>query len=98
MLYLITQMLFCLLVAAAFGGIVGWLARELLAARGRHRSEDAWRERLRQSEARAGGFKNQLAEVKQKEENLRSELRLAEDAADRTGPQPAADNETIEAL
>lgn len=76
MAFLIAQMLSCLLVAVALGGLVGWLAKDLLAKRERERQEKIWQRQLRSSEARAGTFKNQLAEVKQTEENLRSELRM----------------------
>lgn len=94
--YLVSQMLLCLLVAAALGAAVGWLVKGVLAARKERGSEEEWRRRLRQSEARAGTFKNQLTEAQLTEEKLRTELRELRRV--RAGAGALGDAETIEAL
>ncbi len=92
MLYLIVQMLFSLLVAAALGALAGWLAKGVLAAR----RDEVWRRELRHSEARAGNLKNQLAEASLVEDRLREELRGLEEAA--PDAAPAGDPELIPQL
>ncbi len=92
MRYLITEMLFFLLVTAVLGIIVGWLARALLAARREREHEHAWRRELRRSDARAGNLKNQLAEAFLVEQRLRDELSQSEAVAE------GSDAEKIESL
>ena len=80
MSYLITEMLFLLLVTAVLGIIVGWLVKASLAARHDREQEEAWRRELRRSDARAGNLKNQLAEAFLVEHRLRDELSRTEAA------------------
>lgn len=92
MLYLIAEMLFYLLVTAVLGALVGWLAKATLAARREHQRKEASQRRLRQSEARAGNLKNQLAEAALVEGRLRDELsRWAEGSAAAGSSGGAAD-------
>lgn len=97
MLFLITEIFVCLIVAAALGALVAWLAKDLLVRRERDEWEATWQRRLRDSEARAGTFKNQLAEVKQNEVNLRADLRLLEETTVAPGPTGGATVAALEA-
>ncbi len=100
MAYLITQILFFLIVAVALGLGAGWLVRDLVAERHRRLREQYWRRRLRQSESQAGTYKNQLTEARQTGEQLREELRHARDVAIVSGPKPVpeGDSETVAEL
>ena len=91
MSYLIIEMLFYLLVTAVLGLLAGGLARDLMGSRRRRAQEEAWRRQLRQSEARAGNLKNQLAEAFLVEERLRADL-------GRLGERPAAAGPSREEL
>ncbi len=84
--YLIAQMLLSLLVAAALGALVGWLAKGALVAR----REDVWRRELRRSESRAGNLKNQLAEASLVEGRLREELQALKEVGTRSTADGAA--------
>lgn len=98
MLFLITEMLVALVVTAALGAIVAWLARDLMAKREHRRLVEGWQRQLRSSEARAGTFKNQLFEAKQTEENLRADLRLIKETSTSSGPADAGGGETVAVL
>ena len=100
MAYLITQILFFMLVAAALGLGVGWLVRDLVADRQRRLREQYWRRQLRQSESQAGTYKNQLTEARQTGEQLREELRQARDIAIMSGPKavPRGDSKKVAEL
>ena len=93
MLFLITEILVSLLVAAALGALVAWLAKDLLAKRERLQME----RRLRESETRAGTFKNQLTEAKLTEDDLRGRLRRLEKSA-ASRPADGADAATVAKL
>ncbi len=97
MWFLIAEILVSLLVAAALGALIAWLAKDLLAKREIQQLEEGWQSQLRDSEARAGTFKNQLAEAKQTEENLRADLRLFEENR-ASLPQVGGDSTTVAAL
>ncbi len=93
MSYLITEMLFFLLVTAVLGAITGWLAKGLLASRRHRLHEETWRRELRRSEARAGNLKNQLAESFLVEERLREEVRHSAAVAPAEGTDTEAADE-----
>ncbi len=92
MFYLVSQILFNLLVAAALGALAGWLAKGVLA----QRRDEVWRRELRRSEAGAGKLKNQLAEAHLVEDRLREELRGLEGIE--TSPESPGDAAVIQQL
>ncbi len=93
-----TQILFCLVVCGLLGALAGWLAKDMVAVRSHRQLEDGWRREVRQADARAGTFKNQLAEARQTEESLRAELRLARNAPVLTVTDPTVETDLAVAL
>ncbi|MEM7583139.1 MAG: hypothetical protein AAF560_07150 [Acidobacteriota bacterium] len=98
MTFLIAQIFVCLLVCTLLGALAGWLIRDMVAAQGRRQQEETRRRELRQSEARAGTFKNQLTEARQQTENLRAELARTRAAVAQPSKESSADTKTVDAL
>lgn len=99
MSYLIAEIFLGLLVTAGLSAVAAWLAAELLARRRLAKHEEQWQQRQRRSDARAGDFKNQLAEARQTEETLRAELHSLRERAASNPPEGSdSDRDTVEAL